>query len=525
MAAIVSTELDHVIQDLSVRFLNNLPLSEFESFERLFFTIEEAHWFYLDFIRAKNLSLPKLQLKAFARLMFEHNALLSPYCNDVERLVKDYQSYKHEVPTCGAAMLNPEMDQVVLVKGWGNTARWGFPKGKMGRAESEEQAAIREVLEETGFDVSRYIIPNEYLDSMSKGRRNRIFIATNVPMDAHFETRTRKEISKIEWKPLNSLPDTPYREKQTRYSSDTNYAGVVPYVRRLVAWVNKRKKEQSQNQRTIEIKQTPLKTSKNTNYSKPTPSSETNGHHRALKQEPNSEPIAASRHRRNKDNSTFGESSARMTTAERDDFFQQYVKAAEKRALELGVDDDDWPVPILNSRDLDQKAREKSEKLSKYSSQNNRRKHKSLPNVKSTPRGNKQERVSGDSNVSSRSSRPETKQTQNLRPSTTETKGNMSPLSRSQRTAAAPLRQDDTCSRKDMSGKPLDVVRPIRLLKRPPQPELKQRGSREASKSTIISQRQSALARQPLHPTSSTAARHPQRDFSFNRIPILRCLT
>lgn len=47
------------------RFILNIPEEEFKSFDRLFFQIEQAHWFYLDFYRESNTALPNLNLKDF----------------------------------------------------------------------------------------------------------------------------------------------------------------------------------------------------------------------------------------------------------------------------------------------------------------------------------------------------------------------------------------------------------------------------------------------------------------------------
>jgi hypothetical protein len=47
------------------RFILNIPEEEFKSSDRLFFQIEQAHWFYLDFYRERNPQLPNLTLQKF----------------------------------------------------------------------------------------------------------------------------------------------------------------------------------------------------------------------------------------------------------------------------------------------------------------------------------------------------------------------------------------------------------------------------------------------------------------------------
>lgn len=253
-----SPALKLVIDDLCMRFLVNLPAVEYESFERLFFAIESAHWFYDDFYRENNPSLPRLPLKAFAAKLFDNTDLLRHHGDKVDQLTARFQSYKQEVPTCGAAIINPTLDKVLLVRAWGGNARWGFPKGKLSKDETERDAAVREVLEETGFDLSALIDDNTfYVDSMSGGRYSRIFVVTGVPENTIFETRTRKEISDIKWVPLDALPDFPKAAKVQRKvvltstgpgRKDTvqkvffSQYGVAPYSKRIRSWIKRRKK-------------------------------------------------------------------------------------------------------------------------------------------------------------------------------------------------------------------------------------------------------------------------------------------
>ena len=47
------------------RFVLNCPPEEYSSFDRIGFQLELAHWFYLDFYREEDLTLPNLPLKEF----------------------------------------------------------------------------------------------------------------------------------------------------------------------------------------------------------------------------------------------------------------------------------------------------------------------------------------------------------------------------------------------------------------------------------------------------------------------------
>lgn len=48
------------------RFIINVPEAELSSVERICFQVEQAHWFYEDFIRELRPELPSFQLKTFS---------------------------------------------------------------------------------------------------------------------------------------------------------------------------------------------------------------------------------------------------------------------------------------------------------------------------------------------------------------------------------------------------------------------------------------------------------------------------
>jgi hypothetical protein len=59
--------LSQVFDDLSLRFIINIPDEELASFERLCFQVEAAHWFYDDFYREAIPNLPSLSFKDFGK--------------------------------------------------------------------------------------------------------------------------------------------------------------------------------------------------------------------------------------------------------------------------------------------------------------------------------------------------------------------------------------------------------------------------------------------------------------------------
>lgn len=181
------------LDDLCVRFIINLPTEELVSVERICFQIEEAQWFYEDFVRPLDPNLPSLHLRKFAQLMFQHCPLSSAYPAEYHQQAYEmFLQYKTRVPVRGAIMLNQDMTHAVLVKGWKKGAKWSFPRGKINKEEADLDCAVREVYEETGFDLKEadLVLPDEQMKKITVNMREQsmmLYVFRGVPMDAHFE--------------------------------------------------------------------------------------------------------------------------------------------------------------------------------------------------------------------------------------------------------------------------------------------------------------------------------------------------
>ncbi|BGP43747.1 mRNA-decapping enzyme subunit 2 [Rhodotorula kratochvilovae] len=224
-SSFASLQLSAVLDDLAARFIVNLPAEELESMDRVCFQIEQAHWYYEDFVRpmASNPSLlPSYSLKAFSLLMFKSCPLLHDLVPQHARIWTSFMQYKERVPVCGAVLINEWWDKVLLVKGWTKGSSWSFPRGKINKEEPEAMCAVREVLEETGFDLTSFFPPAQlhpsyvepegqervpyYVELVIREQKIRLYFVPGVSERTQFETRTRKEISKIEWFALSDLP-------------------------------------------------------------------------------------------------------------------------------------------------------------------------------------------------------------------------------------------------------------------------------------------------------------------------------
>ncbi|CAB4404121.1 unnamed protein product [Rhizophagus irregularis] len=249
--ALANATFAEILDDLSSRFIINVPEEELASVERICFQIEQAHWFYEDFVREQNPSLPSFNLKNFSAKFFKHCPLLHQWSHEHEKAFADFMQYKIRVPVCGAIMLNDTMEKCVLVKGWSSRSGWGFPKGKINKDEPDSTCAAREVLEETGYDISPLIKEQDYVELTIREQRIRLYIVVGVSEDTEFCPKTRKEISKIEWHKVADLPtwiksrdrDTPYHcgGGCVKYGSSRFYM-VVPFVSKLRNWLRMQRK-------------------------------------------------------------------------------------------------------------------------------------------------------------------------------------------------------------------------------------------------------------------------------------------
>lgn len=241
------------LDDLCVRFIINLPKEDLSTVSRICFQVEEAQWFYEDFIRPLDPTLPSMSLRSFCLRIFQHCPLLASFSVENHmRAFEEFLQYKTRVPVRGAILLNEAMDSTVLVKGWKKGANWSFPRGKINKDEDHLDCAIREVYEETGFDIrAAGLVPKDdevkYIQISMREQQIRLYVFRNVPMDTVFQPKTRKEISKIQWYKLSELPA--FRKKGNNYddaaaaSNANKFYMVAPFLVPLKKWVVQQKKK------------------------------------------------------------------------------------------------------------------------------------------------------------------------------------------------------------------------------------------------------------------------------------------
>jgi len=197
--------VEELFEDLETRFLLNLPPEELAQPERLFMQIEQAHWYYEDFYADAYAHIPHMNMRRFAAALFSSSPLLQPIRKQYSALFDNFRSYKGSIPVYGCVFMNDRLDHIVLVKSYnGNT--WSFPKGKINEGEDPADCAVRECLEETGYDAGHLCDRDAYITVFNGGQMITLYCIVGVPLDFRFETQTRKEIRDIKFFPLNKLP-------------------------------------------------------------------------------------------------------------------------------------------------------------------------------------------------------------------------------------------------------------------------------------------------------------------------------
>lgn len=231
----------YVLDDLSSRFIINSRPEDIHATERLFFLIESAYWFYLDFHRVENPRLKDCQMKEFSFALINHCTVLNKYLQGFEKHYDSWRQYKRAIKTCGAIVMDSSLKYIVLVQSYAGKNSWGFPKGKINQGELPSQCAIREVLEETGFDISPHLMADEYFERVFNEQTSILYLIPGISMDTSFLPKTRREIRDVQWFPIDTLPS--YKGDQTlkeAVGQNLNLYTVMPFIRHLKAWIQRR---------------------------------------------------------------------------------------------------------------------------------------------------------------------------------------------------------------------------------------------------------------------------------------------
>jgi mRNA-decapping enzyme subunit 2 len=209
---------------------------------RLFFQIELAHWFFLDFFcTQEENAIFSCGIKHFATEIFLHIPFLSHHLPNLTNIVEEWRKYKMSVPTYGAILLTQDMKHCLLVQSFFAKNSWSFPKGKVNQDEDPVKCAIREVYEETGFDCGHLINGDDYLEGQTSNYQyTRLYIVKNVPIETKFCPKTRNEIKDCSWFVIDLLPtnrnDDGYLRVDRKIRANSFYM-ILPFISKLKRWI------------------------------------------------------------------------------------------------------------------------------------------------------------------------------------------------------------------------------------------------------------------------------------------------
>lgn len=240
-----------IIEDLCVRFVLTAPSEQLTSFERMMFLVELAHWHYEDFVKYQDPRLRGYSLPEFTSLIFKTCSQLAPYLTHLESIIKAFNEYKRMIPVMGGILLDSSLERVLMVKGIKPGAKWGFPRGKINKTETDSQCAVREVFEETGFDIEKFLKEEDFLEVYADGKKNKLYIVTGVDPDTTvFAPQVRQEIGGFAWHRIADLPTT-YEASKKVFLADNGakhcFYGVWPFIAPLQRWIKNHKKKLQKN--------------------------------------------------------------------------------------------------------------------------------------------------------------------------------------------------------------------------------------------------------------------------------------
>ena len=203
-ASLTETDIK-VLEEIAVRFFINTPPELLSCLEDLKVLMTESFWYIQDIY--KNILTPKTSsLYSHGKMSQERFikglvSLIPPLQNvDVHSIISNSYS---KAPVCGCIIIDQTLTQIFIQKSIAQDA-YGFPKGKQRQNESSIDTALRETLEETGWDVSPYIYP----DITFKTTKNFTFyLVAGFPIqEAH--PLVRNESCGMKWIPLSDLQST-----------------------------------------------------------------------------------------------------------------------------------------------------------------------------------------------------------------------------------------------------------------------------------------------------------------------------
>lgn len=190
---------DNIMNMLISMFILSTP--ERNDTNKICVSIERAHWYYSDVLMPRY-KLREITFYNFVILMLGKLPFIK---GDPSKIFYSFKEHRKTVPIYGAIMIDKTMTKVLLCKS-NNGEFWSFPRGKHEDDETPERCAIREVMEETGYDITNKLDSRVFFEDVEGLRKVKYFVIRDVP-DVRFAPILQGEISRIEWFHIADFPD------------------------------------------------------------------------------------------------------------------------------------------------------------------------------------------------------------------------------------------------------------------------------------------------------------------------------
>ena len=188
--------------------------------------LEFAYWYWIDNYMDENL-VQRTHFHTFIDYVLPAMKIINKLRLDSCSMVAMYKAEKNSIPSFGAVLLDKSLTKTLLVK---NEKSWNFPAGKFEKERDKDvkQCAIREVLEEIGYDISNEIDskeniiecinnPYSYTENQEKiivdvPKFTTLYIIPNIDDKTKFKSGNYKEIKHIKWFNIDDIPTKPTRK-------------------------------------------------------------------------------------------------------------------------------------------------------------------------------------------------------------------------------------------------------------------------------------------------------------------------